>query len=85
MYIDFNWHSKLPRLEMYWSTQYSVIHTPGITNIMPRGRFEQFFRCYICAAVVQSIPVGQPGHDRLFKVRKLLDLLMARFESHPAQ
>ena len=49
MYIDFNWHSKLPRLEMCWSTQYSLIHTPGMDNIMPRGRFEQFFRClHLC-------------------------------------
>ena len=37
-------------LEMYWSTQYSVIcTTPGIANIMPRVRFEQFFRCvHLC-------------------------------------
>ena len=35
---------KLPRLEMYWSTQYSVIRTPGIANILPRVRVEQLFR-----------------------------------------
>ena len=48
---------KLPRLEMYWSTQYSVIHTPGIADIMPRVRFEQLFRCLQMCSSGQSIPV----------------------------
>ena len=52
---------KLPRLEMYWSTHYSVIHTPGIADIMPRVRFEQLFRCLQMCSSSQSIPVGQPG------------------------
>ena len=28
----------------------------------------------------KQVPVGQPGHDPLFKVRKLLDLVTPRFE-----
>ena len=55
---------------MYWSAQYSLVHTPGIAAIMPRIRFEQLFRCVHLCNSSQSIPVGQPGHDGLFKVRK---------------
>ena len=43
--------------------------------------FQQLFRCLQLADNSAQIPVGQPGHDRLFKVRGLLDLLIPKFES----
>ena len=43
--------------------------------------FQQLFRCLHLADHSAQIPVGQPGHDRLFKVRGFLDLLIPKFES----
>ncbi len=53
--------------------------TPGISNIMPVRRFEQLFRCFHLANNANQIPYGQPGHDKLFKVRSLLDIIVPRF------
>ena len=71
----------LPRLEMYWQTSHPLIATTGIASIMSRIRFEQIFCFLHLADSSQQIPVGQPGHDKLFKVRKLLDLVLPLFES----
>ena len=35
---------RLPRLELYWSTNYPLIRTPGISYVMPLKRFEQILR-----------------------------------------
>ncbi len=71
-----------PRLEMYWQVTHPLLGTPGISSIMSRMRFEQIFRFLHLADSDQQIPAGQPGHDRLFKVRGLLDLVLPRFESN---
>lgn len=72
---------KLPRLELYWSTQNPLIATPGISGIMSRIRFEQLFRCLHLTNNAYQIPFGQSGYDRLYKVRKLLDLVVPLFQS----
>ncbi len=72
---------RLPRLELYWSSQFSLIKTPGISTIMPLRRFEQIWRFLHLTDNNLEIAYGQPGYDKLFKVRKLLDLLCPRFES----
>ena len=48
---------------------------------MTMNCFQQLFRCLHLANNSMQIPAGQPGHDRLFKVRRLLDLLIPKFES----
>ena len=70
----------LPRLEMYWQKQHSLIQVPEIPKIMPFVRFEQIWRFLHLCDSSQQIPAGQPGHDRLFKVRALLDLLTPSFK-----
>ena len=72
---------KLPRLELYWSKQYNGIETPGIARVMPLVRFEQLFRCFHFSNNVNQIPHGQPGHDKLFKIRSLLDVVVPRFQN----
>ena len=54
-------------------------------EIMSLTRFEQIYRFLHLCDSDKEVAVGQPGHDYLFKVRKLLDLLSPRFESeyHP--
>lgn len=70
-----------PRLEMYWAKKYPELETPGISAIMPIRRFQQLFRCFHLCDNTKQIPFGQPGHDKLFKVRPLLDILVAHFIS----
>ena len=72
---------RLPRLEMYWQVKHPLIATEGISSIMSRNRFEQIFRFLHLADSSQQILAGQPGHDKLFKVRPFLDLVLPRFES----
>ena len=43
-------------------------------DVMSINGFQQLFRCLHLADNSAQIPVGQPGHDRLFKVRGLLDI-----------
>ena len=70
---------KLPRLELYWSTN-PRIRTPGISEIMPKTGFEQLFRfLHLNGSSLQKL-VGHTQYCRLFKVRKLLDLVEANFE-----
>ena len=71
---------RLPRLKFYWTTKYTHI-CPGISNIMSQIRFEQIFRYLHLCVGEQQVVAGQPGHDFLYKVRKLLDLLSPWFLS----
>ena len=72
---------RLPRLEMYWSTSNEYIATAGISKIMSKTRFEQIL-CFLHLAnnTDQEPPTGTP--DKLFKIRKLADLLLALFQSN---
>ena len=70
---------KLPRLELYWSNIDMHIATPGISQIMPLVRFQQIFRFFHLTNSENAVLHGQPGHDRLFKVRSLLDLVVPKF------
>ena len=71
---------RLPRLGLYWTTKFPLaIH--GVADVMSINDFQQLFRCLHLADNSAQIPVGQPGHDRLFKVRGLLDLLIPKFGS----
>ncbi len=71
---------RLPRLRLYWTTKYPYI-SPEINKIMSLTRFEQIYRFLHLCNSEKEIPAGNPGHDYLFKVRSLLDLLAPRFFS----
>ena len=53
----------------------------GVSFVMPINRFQQLFRCLHLVNNSAQIPHRQSGHDQLFKVHKLLDLFVQRFES----
>ena len=59
--------SRLPRLEMYWSTKHPLIN-PGLADVFPKVRFEQIFRFIRLTDSDQQVDVGQPGYDVLFEV-----------------
>ncbi len=72
---------RLSRIELYWTTKYFEIGAPGVTQLMPRQRFEQLFWCLHLFNNSLQVPVGQPGYDKVFKVRPLMDILVPRFIS----
>ena len=72
---------KLPRLDMYWQVKYPLIATEGMSSITSRIQFEQIYRFLHLGDSSQQVPAGQPGHDKLFKVRNLLNLVLPKFES----
>ena len=71
---------KQPRLDLYWSSKFPL-SVQGVADVMTMNHFQQMFRCLHLTNNSTQIPAGQPGHDRLFKVRRLLDLLIRKFES----
>ena len=65
---------------MYWQTTNPLITTSGVSSIMSTIRFQQIF-CYLhLADNAHQIPADQPGHDKLYKVRNLLDILSRQFQ-----
>ena len=70
---------RLPRLELYWTNQYPLIYTK-VREVMVKDRFLAILRALHVNDSSLQVPMGQPGYDPLFKVRKLLDLVTARFE-----
>ena len=71
----------LPRQEMYWQQSHPLLQGTQIPEIMTLVRFEQIWRFLHLADSEKQIPQGQPGHDKLYKVRAFLDLLSERMQS----
>ena len=69
---------------MYWQRTHPLIATTGMSAVMSRVRFEQIYHYLDLANSSDQVPLGQPGHDKLFKVSKLLDLVIPKFESEYA-
>ena len=73
---------RLPRLRMYWNQSYKLCATKGISDIIGNNRFEQIWRFFHLCDNNDLIPAGQPGHDKLFKVRKFFDIILPTFENN---
>ena len=73
---------QLPQLEMYWQTSNPMIATSRVSNIMSRTHFQQILRYLHLADNAHQIPADQSGHDKLYKVRNLLDILSRQFQSN---
>ena len=71
---------KLPRLELCWSHQFPEIESPGISKVMTLVRFEQLFRYCHLSNNNNQIPCGQPGYNKLYKIRPLLDIIVPHFK-----
>ena len=72
---------RLPQLDMYWQTSHPLIATTGISNTMSRVHFQQIYRYLYLADSAHQIPADQPGHDKLYKIRNLVDMLSRQFQS----
>ena len=58
-----------------------ILSTSGISSIMSRIRFDQIYRFLHLANSNLQFSRDQPHHDKLFKVRTYLDLVLPTFES----
>ena len=65
---------KLPRFRMYWKEDY-LIHQEGISYVMSRTRFLQIWRYFHLADNSVAPPVGDPGYDKLYRVREFLNII----------
>ena len=66
---------KLPAMVMYWT----ALNQPEITSRISRNRFQDLTR-YLHFADNSTLPErGQSGHDRLGKVRPIIDAFQERF------
>ena len=72
---------RLPRLECYWKQKCRRTWTPGVSEVMSRVRFEQIFRFFHLSDNTQQKPPGHPEYCRLFKLRRLRDLLLSQFDT----
>ena len=68
---------RLPRLEMYWQTESSLLQIPGVSSLISRIQFEQIWRYLHLADNSQDNKT-----DKLFKVRHFVDLVTAQFSEN---
>ena len=63
---------RLPTLRDYWSSDW-VLGVPAFAKVMPRNRFLEIWNSlHLCDNTKMPWP-GEPGNDKLFKVREFLD------------
>ena len=70
----------LPSLDDYWSREKRLRYAP-IADRIPRWHFQEIFRYLHFVDNDHLAPRGDPGHDRLGKVRPLITHLSNKFES----
>ena len=68
----------LPALDDYWSKDPTLHYSP-VADRISRDRFREISRYLHFADNSTLVPRGSPGHDRLGKVRPVIDHLSARF------
>ena len=70
--------NRLPHLYDYWSTSDRLHYFPVASRI-PRKRFLEIQRYFHFVHNDTLIPCGQPGYDRLGKVRPVIESVCERF------
>lgn len=63
---------QLPQLPMYWSSD-KLFGNLSIRRIMKRDRFDKIQQYFHVANREEMVQRGQPGHDKLFLIRPVLD------------
>lgn len=70
---------KLPEAKMYWQQKW-LTNVPAFGEVMPRNRFFQILRYLHVSDDAAIVPAGQPGYDKLHKIKPLLELLFPNLE-----
>uniref|UniRef100_A0A8C1XPE6 PiggyBac transposable element-derived protein domain-containing protein n=1 Tax=Cyprinus carpio TaxID=7962 RepID=A0A8C1XPE6_CYPCA len=73
-------HQFLSELEDYWA-EYWPTATPGFGKVMSRNRFEMILSFLHFTNNEECVDRGQPGYDRLFKIRPIINLVIPRFSA----
>ena len=73
--------NRLPSIDDYWSKD-PLLHYSPISNKIPRWRFREISRYLHFVNNEDLAPRGDPMHDRLGKVRPLIDHLSSKFMTH---
>ena len=68
----------LPETRLYWSKN-AVLGVPEVQKIMPRNHFEKIRQYLHLNNWENMLWREHPNHDKLFKVRPLLDVLPVKF------
>ena len=69
----------LPKLECCWSTN-QALGCPWISGTMTKNRFMKINQYMHVNDNRNAVPRNQPEHDRIHKVRNLVEHLKSRFE-----
>lgn len=75
--IVMGFHS-LPSIRLYWSTD-RMFHVEAISKVMSLKRFLKILRYLHVNDNTKAIQRGQPGYDKLFKIRPFIDHLKNTF------
>ncbi|KAM9409505.1 piggyBac transposable element-derived protein 4-like [Pholidichthys leucotaenia] len=67
-----------PALKDYWG-EFWLTFTPGYGRVMTYDRFAIILSCLHFANNDNWVEYGQPGHDRLFKIRPVIDCVVPHF------
>lgn len=70
----------LPNSRMYWGTSTRI---NCVASVMSLSRWETIKRFLHFADNNEQVTEGQPGYDKLFKVRRLLNWLLRSFKDIP--
>lgn len=68
----------MPEARKYWEKKW-LINVPSFAQVLSRNRFFQILRYLHVSDDAAIIPPGQPGYDKLHKIRPLLELLFPNF------
>ena len=74
-------YHEMPKLGSYWETGSPSLSVNFIANVMARERFKEVLGNLHFSNNKDAIPWDHPAHDRVFKVRWLIDYLNKRFLS----
>ena len=69
-----------PSIQHYWSTKWPFT-TSTFSSVMSRDRFLLLLKFLHLANNEDQVERGQPGHDKLFKLRPFMTALVSRFQA----
>lgn len=73
--------NQLPSLDLYWSSE-RLFGNAGVSGIMTCNRFRKILQYFHTADRASEPQRGDPGYDRLYKVRPVMDVISDTFSQH---
>ena len=69
-------------LRDYWQTKNVITQTPAFHDVMSRNRWCAIWTHLHFSDNTKAVPRGEPGFDRLFKIRQLINTVVSKFCTH---